>query len=69
MLEPKSMPWAVCSSSNQAPPRPHIARPLLMWSTVTIDLATRPGLRNVMAPTISPILIRSVMAAQAARVV
>ena len=52
--DPKSMPWAVCSSSNQAPPMPRIARPSLMWSRVVASLAVRPGLRNVLAPTSRP---------------
>ena len=60
------MPWAVCSSSIQAPPRPAIARPSLMWSIVVIVLATIPGLRNVFAPTSSPRRTRSVSRAHAA---
>ena len=61
------MPWAVCSSSNQAPPRPRIARPLLTWSSVAASLAARPGLRNVLAPTSSPRRVRSVAMAHAVR--
>ena len=39
-----------------------------MWSRVVAILATSAGLRNVFAPTISPIRTRSVAWAQAARV-
>ncbi len=60
------MPWAWCSGSIQAPPMPRIARPPLMWSSVAASLATRPGLRNVLAPTSRPRRIRSVEAAYAA---
>jgi hypothetical protein len=63
------MPWAVCSYSNQAPPMPRIARPLLMWSRVVMLFTTRPGLRNVFAPTISPSFTRSVAIAHAPSVV
>jgi len=63
---PNSIPKARCSVSNQAPPIPRIARPLLMWSIVVIALATRAGLRNVLAPTIRPMRAREVTSAQAA---
>ena len=66
--EPNSSPKSSCSSSNHAPPMPRIARPLLMWSSVVAILAARVGSRNVFAPTISPIRIRSVAWAQAASV-
>ena len=39
---------------------PRIARPLLRWSSVVAIFATSAGLRNVFAPTISPIRILSV---------
>ena len=65
---PNSMPNAVCSVSNHAPPMPRMARPLLMWSSVVAILATNAGLRNVLAPTIRPSLAREVASAQAARV-
>ena len=45
---------------------PRIARPPLMWSSVVAVLATRPGLRNVLAPTSRPSRVRSVAIAQAA---
>ena len=64
--EPNSMPKSRCSSSNQAAPRPRIARPPLIWSSVVAIFATRAGLRIVFAPTMSPIRTRSVVAAQAA---
>ena len=64
---PKSMPWRSCSCSNQAPPSPSQARPPETWSTVTAALAVSPGLRRVLAPTMSPSCARSVTAAQAAR--
>ena len=60
------MPSPSCSVSNQAPPIPRIARPLLMWSSAVICFATTAGLRNVFAPTISPSVARSVASAQAA---
>ena len=44
---------------------PRIARPPEMWSKVVAILAVTAGLRNVFAPTISPIRTRSVVAAQA----
>ena len=66
---PKSIPAAVCSRSNQAPPRPAMARPSLMWSSVVSILATRAGFRNVLAPTSSPRRARDVTFAQAASVV
>ena len=47
---------------------PRIARPSLMWSRVVASFAVRPGLRNVLAPTISPSRTREVSAAHAARV-
>ena len=65
-LEPKGMPKATCSVSNQAAPMPRMARPPLMWSSVVIILATRAGLRNVLAPTMRPIVARSVVVASAA---
>ena len=66
MVRPRTrIPKSRCSSSNQAAPIPRIARPLLMWSSVVAILATTAGLRNVFAPTISPIRIRSVAWAQA----
>ncbi len=65
---PNGMPNASCSVSNQAPPMPRIARPLLMWSRVVAILAVRAGSRNVLAPTINPMRTRSVACAQAARV-
>ena len=67
--EPNSIPWAVCSSSNQAPPMPRIARPSLTWSMVVTVCATSPGLRNVFAPTSSPSRTRDVTFAHAASVV
>ena len=66
--EPNSSPKSSCSSSNQAPPMPRIARPPLTWSRVVAIFATRAGLRNVLAPTMSPIRTFSVACAQAARV-
>ena len=63
------MPWAVCSGSIQAPPMPRIALPLLMWSMVVTVLATRPGLRNVLAPTSRPRRTLEVTFAHAASVV
>ena len=45
---------------------PRMARPPLMWSSVVIILATRAGLRNVFAPTMRPIVARSVVVASAA---
>ena len=51
---PKSSPNAACSSSNQPPPSPRIARPPLMWSTVVASFAVSPGLRNVFAATRRP---------------
>ena len=65
---PNSMPWAVCSCSNHAPPRPRIARPSLMWSMVVTVFATSPGLRNVLAPTSRPSRTRDVTFAHAASV-
>ena len=65
---PNSSPNASCSSSNQAAPMPRIARPLEMWSRVVAIFAVRAGSRNVLAPTIRPIRIRSVACAQAASV-
>ncbi len=59
------MPWAWCSSSIHAPPMPRIARPSLMWSSVAAVLATRPGLRNVLAPTSRPSWVWVVSRAQA----
>ena len=51
------------------PPRcPRIARPLEMWSRVVAIFAVSAGSRNVLAPTIRPIRIRSVACAQAASV-
>ena len=47
---------------------PRIARPPEMWSRVVAIFATRAGSRNVLAPTIRPIRIRSVAWAQAASV-
>ena len=47
---------------------PRMARPLLMWSRVVAILAVSAGSRNVLAPTISPMRIRSVACAQAASV-
>ena len=47
-------PKASCSSSNQPPPMPRIARPPLMWSTVVASFAVSPGLRNVLAATSRP---------------
>ena len=66
---PNSNPNAVCSRSNQAAPRPSIARPSLMWSMVVTALATRPGLRKVLAPTNRPSLARLVAWATAASAV
>ena len=62
---PNSSPNAVCSVSNQAAPMPSTARPPEMWSMVVIILATSAGLRNVLAPTIRPIVPRVVVAARA----
>ena len=64
--DPKSIPKAVCSSSNHAPPMPRVARPPLMWSIVVSDFTARPGFRNVFAPTNSPSRIRDVAWASAA---
>ena len=64
--DPNSSPNASCSSPNHAAPMPRIARPLLRWSSVVAIFATRAGLRNVFAPTISPIRTRSVAWAHAA---
>ena len=47
---------------------PRIARPFEMWSSVVAILAVSAGSRNVFAPTISPIRIRSVACAHAASV-
>jgi hypothetical protein len=44
---------------------PSTARPPLMWSIVVIILATSAGLRNVLAPTIRPMLARWVSVATA----
>ena len=44
---------------------PRTARPPLMWSSVVASFAVRPGLRNVLAPTMSPSRIRFVTAATA----
>ena len=65
---PNGRPNASCSVSNQAPPMPRIARPFEMWSRVVAILAVSAGSRNVLAPTISPIRMRSVAWAQAASV-
>ena len=65
---PKSIPNASCSRSNQPPPRPSTDRPPLIWSTVVASFAVRPGFRNVLAATSSPILARVVTAATAASV-
>src|SRR6185295_2584039 len=48
------MPKASCSRSNHAPPMPSTARPFETWSSVVASLAVRPGLRKVLAPTMSP---------------
>jgi hypothetical protein len=48
---------------------PRIARPSLMWSSVAASFAVRPGLRNVLAPTIRPSVACFVTLAHAARVV
>ena len=45
-----------------------MARPPEMWSSVVAILAVTAGSRNVLAPTISPIRIRSVACAQAVTV-
>ena len=66
---PNSMPLALCSVSNQAPPTPRIARPSLIWSSVVASLAISPGLRNVLAPTSRPSRTCSVALAQAARLI
>ena len=66
-VAPNSSPWASCSRSNQAAPRPRIARPADRWSRVTASFAVSPGLRNVLAPTSSPSSTRSVRTAHAAR--
>ena len=58
---PKSMPKASCSRSNQAAPMPSTARPPDRWSSVVASFAVRPGLRNVLAPTISPRRTRDVI--------
>ena len=42
--------------SNQAAPRPRTARPPDRWSSVVTILATMAGLRNVLAPTSSPMV-------------
>lgn len=47
---------------------PSTARPPEMWSSVVAIFATSAGLRNVLAPTISPTVARSVASAQAASV-
>ena len=65
---PNGIPKATCSSSNHAPPMPRIARPSEMWSSVVAILAVRVGVRNVLAPTISPIRTCSVACAQAASI-
>ncbi len=64
--DPKSIPNASCSRSNQAPPMPRIARPPLRWSSVTASFAVSPGLRNVFAPTIRPSVARLVTCDQPA---
>ncbi len=45
---------------------PRMARPPLMWSRVATVFATRPGLRNVLAPTSRPSRVCSVDAPHAA---
>ena len=47
---------------------PRIARPSLMWSSVVTIFAVSAGLRNVLAPTISPSVARDVTPAQPARI-
>jgi hypothetical protein len=66
--EPNSIPSAVCSVSNQAPPipEPHAAAAHVV--EVVIIFTTRAGLRNVFAPTIRPSVVRSVRPAQPASV-
>ena len=61
------MPKASCSRSNQAPPMPSTARPPETWSRVVASLAVSPGLRNVLAPTISPSRTREVSGAERRR--
>ena len=46
---------------------PSTARPSERWSSVVASLAVRPGLRNVLAPTISPSRTRDVSGARPAR--
>ena len=65
---PNGRPYALCSVSNHAPPMPRIARPPEMWSSVVAIFAVSVGSRNVFAPTISPIRMRFVAWAHAARV-
>ncbi len=64
---PNSSPKSWCSSSFQAAPMPQIIRPPLMMSSWVTILAVRAGLRNGFAPTMRPIRIRLVAAAQPAR--
>ena len=66
--DPNSIPKASCSRSNQAPPMPRIARPLLMWSSVVASFTVNAGFRKVLAPTISPSVALDVTAAQPARI-
>ena len=69
IVRPGSMPWARASNSMFPAPSPRIDRPWLTWSIVTAILATRPGLRNVFAATVSPRRMREVAWAHAASVV
>ena len=64
---PNSIPNARCSSSIHAAPMPRYARPPLMWSRAVAIFAVSAGLRNGLAPTISPSRIARVACAQAAR--
>ena len=51
---PNSIPKSRASSSFHAEPIPRYARPLEMWSSAVAILAVSAGLRNGLAPTISP---------------
>ena len=66
---PNAMPEGVrAPPRTMPPPMPRIARPPEMWSRVVAIFAVSAGSRNVLAPTIRPIRIRSVAWAHAASV-
>ena len=63
------IPYATCSSSFHAAPRPSTARPREMMSSVVVSFASSAGLRYVTPPTSRPRLTRDVRAASAPRIV